>query len=142
MQPLKRVPVCSPQGVRYGPIEFIDVEEVLYYYTKNAVRRGLISGHEVGTYPYRSGVYFRTARGVYRSTFRSLRTVLERISAEHALKANHGIVVNPDRVAKLEPWAKKKEAIFHVENRTPHGDDDWIWLSRQGLRTLRMRLGV
>jgi hypothetical protein len=141
-QPLKRVPISSPHGARRGPIEFIEVKDVFYFYNREAVRRGLISGHDVGAYAYRSGVYLRTAHGVYRSTFRSLRSLMERLPAGCAVRANHGIAVNPDRISKLELWAKKKEAIFRVDGRTAYADADWIWLSRTGARALISLLGV
>ena len=135
-QPLKRIPVCAPDGPRRSPIEFIKVKDVRYYFTMKAVQRGLISSRGVGTYPYHSVIYLRTADGVYRSRFRSMRTLLDRLPARYALKANHGIVVNPSRIDKLDPWARKKEAIFFVENRTAKGDKDWIWLSRGATRQL------
>lgn len=143
LPPMHRVPVLSPDGPPRETIEFIKVEDVCYYFTMNAVERGLIASHQVGSYPYRSLIYLRAANGrVYRSKFRSVRTLLRHLPAKYALKVNHGIVVNPDRITKLDPWAKKKEAIFHIETRTPHGDNDWIALSRDGARALEFVLRV
>jgi hypothetical protein len=64
---------------------------------------------------------------------------LELLPAEYAIQANHGIIVNPDRVTKIDPWPKKKEAIFQVDGRTAYADRDSIWLSRSGARSLVAR---
>ncbi len=119
------------------PRELIDVRDVRYCFVGGAVHARLIEAPWTECFEFKPVVYFRTDRIVLRSRIRSLDGLQPRLPATF-LRGHDCIVVNLAKITACDLRGRKKRVAFGTRDR----DLEWVTLSNEGYRLVRLHMGL
>jgi hypothetical protein len=121
----------------------IDVANLLYCCLGRSARAGAIDAPWVRAVRLRPDwVYVRTAQHLYRTHFRAVCALLERLP-QGFVEANQGVAVNVNKIECPELGRNQLRRVgVRVAGRPGERAIEWVRVSRRHLRDLRYRLGL
>jgi len=140
---LSRLAVLEVGEIESCQETVIDTATIIYCCTGSAVLLGRVEGRWTKIVPVRrAAIYVRTALGVYRTHFRTISSLLERLPAGF-VKVNHGVAINRDRVQYLElgKTQRRLRVGIGVAGSPQERRIDWAWVARRHGAPLRQWFG-
>lgn len=141
--PLLRLAVVDVDEDGSDRDAMIDVAHILYCCLGSAVLGKYVDAAWIGNEAVKSNrVYVRTPQRVYRTHFRTIAALLERLPNSF-VQVNHGVAVNTARVEWPELGRQSRHRIgMRVAARVGERGADWVEVSRRHVAMLRRLFGL